>query len=229
LLFSGAASAKDTVDFRFPERSYTLENLGWEIYVEKSMESGNPDLYRESLAKLRETLEYTFSSMPKHARERLSDLKFFLMWGESSPQGGRKSSMNYIRKGQTKNYSHLDQRWGHAVVIYSAENLMYLNELWARKALFHELAHAWHIVNWPEKHPHIYKPWKQAIAAKKYENVMDLKGKTIKKAYAVKNQLEYFAELSAIYFVGGNYFPYDKSRLKDYDPSGFNMVKGLWE
>lgn len=229
LFFSCAVSAKNIVDFGDPTRSYVYENLGWKIYVEESMKEGDPELYINSLAKLQETLKYTYAAMPEHARAKLSDLNFFLMWGESSPQGGRKSSMNYIRKGQPDNYSHLDKRWEHAVVIYSAENFMYLSDLWARKALFHELAHAWHIVNWPERYPDIYKPWKQATTSGKYESVKDTKGKIIKNAYALKNQLEYFAELSAIYFVGGNYFPFNKDGLKEYDPSGFNMVQRLWK
>ena len=49
-----------------------------------------------------------------------------------------------------------------------------------------------------------------------------------KTAYALKNQMEYFADLSAMYFVGGNYFPYNAELLKEYDNQGLNMVKSLW-
>ncbi len=37
------------------------------------------------------------------------------------------------------------------------------------------------------------------------------------------------AELSAIYFVGGNYYPYDRAQLKKYDPVGYKMVEDLWK
>ena len=48
-------------------------------------------------------------------------------------------------------------------------------------------------------------------------------------AYATVNQLEYFAEVSAMYFVGGNYFPYDRDGLRVYDPKGVAMVELLWK
>lgn len=142
--------------------------------------------------------------------------------------GGRKNGMSYIRTGEPANYSYLDTRWEHSMVIYSATNFIYLTDLWAMKAVMHELAHAWHVANWPDRFPAIYKRWKNAKDSGLYLNVKDIKGKTIKQAYARKNQLEYFAELSAIYFVGGNYFPYDRAGMKKYDPDGYEMIELLW-
>jgi hypothetical protein len=222
-------SSKGKVNYRYPERSYVQEKGKWNIYVEKGMKYGDYDLYVSSLVKLKETLEYTFSVMPENPKKNLSGLKIFLLWGEASPLGGRKSSMSYIRTGEPDNYSHLDYRWERSLVIYSAENLMYLSKLWSRKAVFHEFSHAWHITNWPDKHPLIYSSWENAKRNRKYVGVKDIKGNVIKTAYAVrKNQLEYFAELSAMYFVGGNYYPFDKDGLRKYDPTGFEMVESLW-
>ena len=219
---------KTKVNYHFPARAYIAEKGRWNIYVEESMKEGDLELYTSSIAKLNKTLDYVFSVMPKNARKELSKLRVFLLWGEASPLGGRKSGMSYIRKGEPENYSYLDKRWEHALIVYSAENLMYLNKLWSRKAVFHELSHAWHIVNWPEKHPPIYEAWKNAKNENKFVRVRDFKGKTINSAYARKNQLEYFAELSAMYYVGGNYYPYDKEGLKKYDPKGYKMVEMLW-
>ncbi len=218
----------ETIDYRFPARAYVQEKGRWNVFTEEGLKDGNKALYRSSLTKLNETLDHVFSVMPTNARRELSTIKVFLLWGQASPHGGRKSGMSYIRKGEPDNYEHLDKRWEHALIVYSAENLMYLNELWSRKAIFHELAHAWHIVNWPEKHPPIFEAWKNARASNKFLNVRDTKGKTIRRAYAISNQLEYFAELSAMYFVGGNYFPFDKRGLKQYDPVGHGMVEQLW-
>ena len=61
-----------------------------------------------------------------------------------------------------------------------------------------------------------------------YLNVENVKGKLTPKAYAMKNQLEYFAELSAIYFVGENYFPFNRKSLYEYDRDGEKMVGTLW-
>jgi len=220
---------KDRVNYSSPNRHYVSADGKWNIHVEKSLLEGDQDLFRASVAKLRETLDYVFSLMPLRSRTILSDLQFYIMWGEASPNGGRKSGMSYIRKGEPGNYPRLDKKWENSIVIYSAENLMYLDDLWSRKAVFHELAHAWHIANWAEKHPPIYNSWKSAKDGNRYTNVRDIKNRTIKNAYALKNQLEYFAELSAIYFVGGNYHPYDRAALEKYDPSGHRMVEALWD
>ena len=58
---------------------------------------------------------------------------------------------------------------------------------------------------------------------------MDYKNRLKSKAYAIKNNLEYFAELSAMYFVGGDYYPYEREELTLYDPDGVKMVKKLWD
>ncbi len=221
-------SEKERISYRVPQRNYIQEPGKWRIYVEASMHKGNSKLYRESVDTLKNVIDKLFSTIPAHAAQQLESLKFYLMWGEASPDGGRKSGMSYIRKGEPENYLYLDSQWEHSIVVYSAKNLIYLNGLWAKKALMHELAHAWHITNWPQRYPPIYSAWKNAKQQRLYLNVNEVKGGKIDKAYALKNQLEYFAELSAIYFVGGNYFPYDKNRLANYDPQGLKMVETLW-
>ena len=223
------ATDKASVNYRFPPRSYVQKTGGhWDVYVEASMRLGDPKLYHDALNKLNKTLDSLYSLLPAQAKTELKQLNVFLLWGEAAPKGGRKNGMSFIRLGEPDNYHYLDPQWENAVVVYSAENLMYLNELWTRKALFHELSHAWHILNWPEKHPPIYQSWERAKNTSRYTQVKDIKGTVIESAYARKNQLEYFAELSAMYFVGGNYFPYDKAGLKKYDPEGYAMVEALW-
>lgn len=224
----GQVKDKYGVSYRHPERGYILEDGILDIYVEQGMRDADPQLYRTAVEKLRTTLDYVFSIAPARATSRLRTLKVYLLWGAASPLGGRKSGMSYIRSGEPDNWLYLDPRWENALVVYSAENLVYLNDLWSRKAVFHELAHAWHILNWPEQYAPIHDAWAEAMASGKYTNVTDVKGKTIESAYARKNQLEYFAELSAMYFVGGNYMPYDRDGLRKYDPTGYQMIEQLW-
>ena len=53
-----------------------------------------------------------------------------------------------------------------------------------------------------EKEPEILAAWQNAESAGLYRNVNDVNGKLLAEGYATRNQLEYFAELSAAYFVG---------------------------
>ena len=219
---------KEKISFRIPQREYQKTSGRWSLYLESSMVTGDPDLADKAQRKLERNLSEIFAVLPAQTARKLERLSFYLMWGEDAPGGGRDSGMSFIRDGEPDNYPHLDPRWNGVIVIYSAKNLMYLDSLWTKKALMHELAHAWHIMNWPEKYEPIYAAYVNAKSKDLYRNVKDYKGKTIPTAYAIKNQLEYFAELSAIYFVGGNYFPYSKSDLKNYDSAGFEMVSLLW-
>lgn len=217
------------VDYRVPTRHYISDIGAWNIYYEADMKRSDPKLAQKALTKLKNTLKEIESKLPEHSIGKLKQLNVFLLWGQKSPNGGKKSGMRYVRKGETKNRRHYDSRWENSIVIYSAENLMYLNEMWARKAVTHELAHAWHIMHWPDNYSEIFSPWHKAKSRGLYKNVKDYKNRLKPKAYAIKNNLEYFAELSAMYFVGGDYYPYEREELTLYDPDGVKMVKKLWD
>ena len=225
---SSAAESAPGVSFREPARAYQRHAQEFDIYVERSLAASDSKLADAALSKLQRSLAEVFASLPKRPRSELANLRFYLLWGKQSPAGGYASGMAYFRQGEPRNYPHLDADWNHVIVIYSADNLMYLDSVWTRKAIMHELAHAWHITHWPEQHPPILQAYQAAKAAGLYRQVKDRKGKVIAEGYALSNQLEYFAELSAMYFVGGNYFPFDRSGIAKYDPAGARLVRGLW-
>jgi hypothetical protein len=226
---SAAALPKEArVNFHSPARAYQRAAGEWSIYLEQSLATGDKALSDRALEKLTDALTEIFAVLPGRPAGELRKIPFYLMWGVDAPGGGRSSGMSYIRAGEPNNHPDLDPRWNHVIVIYSASNLMYLPPVWTRKALMHELAHAWHVVHWPEKYEPISSAYRTALSRGLYRNIRDRNGKVISEAYALHNPLEYFAELSAIYFVGGNYFPFDRAGLADYDRAGELMVRTLW-
>lgn len=225
---SRESGAQSRVSFRVPPRQYQKVPGDLTIYVEHSLAEGDKALSTKALRKLQQNLKEIFAVLPKGPGMQLKRIPFYLMWGERAPEGGRDSGMAYIRIGEPRNYAYLDPTWNHVIVVYSAENLMYLDSLWTKKALTHELAHAWHVANWPDRYAPMNTAFLAAKASGLYLNVSDYKGKFIPKAYALTNPLEYFAEVSAIYFVGGNYFPFNRAGLTGYDGAGKRMVRRLW-
>lgn len=215
-------------NYRAPRREYVAVPGEWRIYAERSLVEGDSKLAVAAGEKLAKSLREIYAAIPKEPARQLGNVTFYLMWGDKAPEGGERSGMRYVPQGATKNWPRMDPRWNHAIVIYSAENLMYLDAVWSKKALTHELAHAWHLTNWPAKHDPIVDAYNAAKASNLYLRVKDIKGGLVAKAYATHNQLEYFAELSAIYFVGGNYYPFDRARLVRYDPVGTQMLRSLW-
>jgi hypothetical protein len=217
------------VNFRTPERQYQRAEAGdLNIYLEQGLANAGKGVGDKALAKLIRNLHEVFAALPERPASELRRIRFYLMWGVEAPNGGRGSGMAYIRRGEPQNYPHLDSRWNDVIVIYSATNLLYLDSIWTKKALMHELAHAWHISHWADKYEPIYIAYVSAKVGGLYRNVRDRKGKLIPEAYAVHNQLEYFAELSAMYFVGGNYYPFDREGVTDYDKVGERMLRRLW-
>lgn len=224
----GYQPAKGKINFRVPERQYDSVGTSYKVYIEHSLREGNSQLADAATQKLEAALNEIFIVLPVNSALQLKQLTFYLMWGEDSPSGGRKSGMSYIRPGEPKNYPYLYPRWENVIVIYSANNLMYLDGLWTKKALMHELAHARHLNKWPDNYEPIVSTYRNAMALGLYRNVKDNKGKMLQESYAIKNHLEYFAELSAIYFVGGNYYPFNRAVLKEYDNAGANLLSALW-
>ena len=225
---AGKTGAKAKVDFYTVARAYAPIPGLTQAYVEASLLRGDKELAERSTRKLADVMAVAIASLPAHAQSELRSLRFYLLWGASAPQGGLRSGMRYVRRGEPTLQNGHDPRWEHAIVIYSAENLMYLDELWSKKALVHELAHAWHVSHWPDHHEPIRQAWMNAVRSGLYKDVADRKSRTVASAYAIKNPLEYFAELSAARFVGINYHPFDKEGLERYDPMGYRMVETLW-
>lgn len=216
------------VNFRIPARSYNQVGNKFSIYVEQDLFRGDRQLADAAIQKLENSLDAVFATLPQLPATKLKKLNFYLMWGEKSPNGGRKSGMAYFRAGKPSSHPNLDTRWDNVIVIYSAPNLMYLDTLWTNKALMHELAHAWHLNNWKQQHPPIINAYQNAKQKRLYRNVKDYKGRQIAEAYALKNHLEYFAELSAIYFVGGNYYPNNREEMGRYDSVGTELIISSW-
>jgi hypothetical protein len=214
-----------TIDFSSPQRAYVKAPGPLEIYAEASL-SGDPKVHAAAVEKLTKMLEEVIAALPPHARGQMRSIKYYLMWGLRSPHGGLKGGMRYVGVGSRNPL--WDSRWQGGIVVYSADNLMAMSAAQARRALAHEMAHARHLTQWHSRDPGIYGPWEAAADRGLYKNIKDYKGRTIESAYAIKNQAEYFAELSAAYFVGLHYEPFDRNGLRTYDPAGYRMVEQFW-
>ncbi len=224
------------VDFRRPARQYEIVKLAdprfgdFTVSVEKQLKTDTPAVAKAALARLKAKRNEALAAVPKHAKEQLAKIRFFLLYGSKARNGGKDSGLEYFQKNAPEHHPELDPSWGDTVVIYCARNYVDISDLWALKALFHELAHAYQLEQWPEKQPDILRAWEQAKENNLYVNVQDVETKkTIASSYALSNQLEFFAELSCMYFVKCNYEPSDRNQLKAYDPVGYAMIRKMWK
>lgn len=221
--------ARELIDYSTPPREYVTAQAGTRsVLVEKQLMTEAPVIARQALARLGKKLREASAALPEHARGNLKELPIYLMYGPKAKGGGHDSGLVYFQKNAPKNRKNLDPRWGSSVVIYSAENYAKITEFWALKSLVHEFAHAHQLEQWPEDQLDILQAWENATQRGLYRGVKDDKGKAVDKAYASVNQLEYFAELSCMYFVGCNYQPFNRKELETYDPVGYAMIQKTW-
>lgn len=217
------------VDFSSPAREYKTVHLDkWTILIEKQLLSDSPVVARQAQVRLKRVLAKALAALPEPSRADLKKLPIYLLYGPNAKGGGRDNGLEYFQKDAPKHHKHLDPRWSSCVVIYCADNYVRISDFTAFKAVVHEFSHAYHLEQWPENQPDILKAWDNAVQQGLYRNVKDESGKRIDKAYALVNQLEYFAELSCMYFVGCNYQPFTRKELKAYDPIGYAMIQEMW-
>jgi hypothetical protein len=221
--------AQKPVDYRNPAREYRAVRVGrLTVSVENQLLTDAPETARLALARLERKVGEALEALPEPARAELRRIPLFLMYGPKARGGGRDNGLEYFQKDAPGHNPQIDPRWGHGVVVYCAENYVKISEFWALKALVHEFAHAYQLAHWPEDQPDIVRAWENANARGLYRDVKDDQGKTLPLGYAAVNQLEYFAELSCMYFVGCNYHPSDRAELEAYDPEGWRMVRAMW-
>lgn len=76
--------------------------------------------------------------------------------------------------------------------------------------IFHEMAHAWHYGKRGQFYSPILDAYNNAIENNLYINVRREDGKVMS-ADALRNEYEYFAELSETYFWRNDFFPYNRN------------------
>jgi hypothetical protein len=227
--FTVQPPAQKPVNYRIPARLYTQVQMGgWLVYLEQPLANSQPGLVKKVLDRLYYKLNQSLAALPAATANEFSQLKFFIMCGPSSPYGGRDNGLEFFRANDPDYHNLLDPNWRNCVVIYSAKNYLDITDFWALKVLTHELSHAHFAMHYREDQPDLYQCWENAMRLRLYHNVKDISGKNIEKAWAATNQLEYFAELSCMYFVGCNYYPFNRQQLAAYDPNGFAIIEWMW-
>ncbi len=100
--------------------------------------------------------------------------------------------------------------------------------------VLHELAHAYHdqVVRGGYQNPDILAAFQQAKAAGTYDAVKRWTGEKfadkLSKAYAMTNQMEYFAETTEAYFDRNDMEPFERAELLAKDPGMHKVLESIW-
>lgn len=210
--------------YNYANRAHTeLQGYGIRIIVESELLAQNPELAHACARRLQQKVQQALALMPSAHRAQFAGIRFYLFNGSQSSYGGKDSGLWYFSK---KN--RISERFNDSIIINSAQRFLNLSEAHALAVTIHELAHGFN-------HYNRARFWREQRAA--YNNTLTQKryqkpGKTPTdkpwKAYALTNEKEYFAELSAMFFARLNHAPFDRAGLATYDPEGFALMERAW-
>ena len=93
--------------------------------------------------------------------------------------------------------------------------------------LLHELAHAYHNIVLGYEHPELVRLFKHTKQSGAYDKV-ERRNREPQMAYAMNNQMEYFAETTAAFFGENDFYPFNREELKTHDPETHDLLAKLW-
>lgn len=208
-----------------PTSDYRVDTIeGFKVLVNKELTDEHPELEKKTLRLVEDHLYRINRVVPETA---LAELKKIPIWIEYRNRLDKHRCMCYHpgRKWLVDNDFNPDKT--DSVELSCAENFLIwtIQQPWM---IMHELAHGYHDTVVKHGHPELEKAYQKAVESKKYESVMHISGKN-RRAYALNNTQEYFAEASEAFFGTNDFYPFVKSELKQHDPELYTLLQKLWD
>lgn len=217
LAYSAAASEYT------PTTGYAVRRIeGWKILVNKELLLDHAELAGQVL----ELLEFQLYQITRVvADEPLEELRNVPIWVEY--KAPRHPCMCYHPSRRWLSNNGFNPEKERSVEIANAENFLKwtIGQPWM---VLHELAHAYHHNVLGYDHQKLHEVYEKAVEGKKYESVLHISGKS-KRAYALNNDQEYFAECSEAFFGTNDFYPFVRSELKQHDEEMYKLLRKLWK
>jgi len=196
---------------------------GWTIVLNKNFAKEHPDLCRRTLKLLRFQLYQIPRKVPAEAVKKLRKVHIWVELAEPHhPCMAYHPGVGWL-KDHDMNPDKVK-----CVELANAENFLEWTKAQPWMVL-HELAHAYHhqFLKDGFDNAELLAAFQGVKAEKNYESVLRINGRN-DRAYALTNQMEYFAETSEAYFGTNDFYPYVRSELKEHDPRMFELLGKLW-
>ena len=93
--------------------------------------------------------------------------------------------------------------------------------------ILHELAHAYHdqVLGFDE--PRILAAYEKYKSSRRGDATLLFNGSRVKH-YALKDQKEFFAEMTEAYFGTNDFYPFNRGELKDSEPEIYQTLAEIW-
>jgi hypothetical protein len=205
-----------------PTSDYTVRDVeGWKVYVNNRLLSEKKALGDETLKLLAVHLYDVNRMVPRPALDRLHEVA---IWVEADSKDVKCMCYHPSKEWLTEHGFNPDK----AGAVELGNPVAFLDWTHHQRAMvLHELAHSYHHHVLGYDNPDVKDAYKKAVESKSYESVLFYDGSK-KRAYAIGNDQEYFAELSEAYFSTNDFYPFVRPEIKEHDPTGLEMLKKVW-
>lgn len=180
-------------------------------------------LASEAIKLLETKLKEVVHALPAEAVEKLRAVP---VWLEHQDNGAAKCAAYHPSAKWLTDHGHNPNK-ARSVEFANPTLFIQWSEIQPSMVL-HEMAHAYHHQVLTHSFEPIASAYKQALNSGLYAEVKHAKGKA-RRAYALNNQKEFFAELSEAYFGRNDFFPFNRMELREYDPKGYAAIEVAWK
>ena len=211
-----------TTAFKFSE--YETRNIeGWTVKIAQQLLTDDRQLADRAIDSLNTKLENVKRVIPAKHHQFLQSVP---IWLEKSTPGFKGMVYHPSAKWLANNGYNPDK--AKAIEITNAKNFIdwTATQPWH---VLHELSHAYHDRIIGNSYRPIAKAYDNAVSSSLYQQVSRNRGSKLWEAYAIKNQREYFAELTEAYFGENDFYPFNRQELKEYDPQGYAAIEEAWQ
>ncbi|MBM3499218.1 MAG: hypothetical protein FJX74_11170 [Armatimonadetes bacterium] len=194
---------------------------GWTVFVNQRLLTELPDLGSEALRLLDSKLYEIRRMVPEPGCRELREVPVWL-----GVDDGHAPCAEYHPSGEWLRENGYNPDKAQGVEIGCAEKFVE----WSKQQpmmVLHELAHAYHHQVLGNDHAALRAAYEAALASGKYEAVLCHDGST-RRAYAMNNVQEYFAELTECFFGTNDFYPFVRAELREHDPEAHRLLQELW-
>jgi dipeptidyl-peptidase-4 len=204
--------------------------FGFTLYVSEECHDQSDRRDGQPIACLESELQAIAERLPEAVVKQLAKVPVWVEWDHAVPGKTDVLAVYHHASSQASlALTGVDARKNRCVTV------MTLRTVYAAKSrdklptnvLAHELAHAVHDQLLGLDNPAVRNTFQQALTRRLYQDVRHADGQT-GPAYALTNEAEYFAELSACYLDRIRYQPTDAAGLREYDSPGYELMTKVW-
>jgi hypothetical protein len=194
---------------------------GWTIYANKDLLADGTELGSRALRLLETKLYEVERVLPAKAYEELRRVPIWLGVDDGYAPCGQ---YHWSRESLRASGHNPDK--ATSVEIGNASRFLRWS-LDQPAMVLHELAHAYHDQVLGHDHEGILEAFRAAVKGGQYESVLHFDGRE-KRAYALENDLEYFAEGTEAFFGTNDAYPFVRAELLRHDPKLFEVLQEVW-